>query len=124
MNRLQQIIDTQKQLQNRLGKDISTMGQAEKTALIKDNVYFVTEELHEMARELPYVKDWKDYSGLSDEDIANRVERARKEFIDVFIFLMNIGIALNMSAEDIENYFFEKNAINHARQDNGYKEEA
>lgn len=123
MERLQQVIDTQVQLQNRLGKDISVMGQAEKTALIKDNVYFVTEELHEMARELPFVKDWKDYSSLSEADIAKRLELAKKEFADVFTFLMNIAIALGMNAEDLYNLYFEKNSINHKRQDDGYKEE-
>ena len=124
MERLQQVLNTQKQLQNRLGKDISVMGQADKTALIKDNVYFVTEELHEMARELPYVKDWKDYSGLTDVDIANRIELAKKEFADVFTFLMNIAIALGIDASELYNLYFEKNSINHKRQDDGYKEEA
>lgn len=123
MERLQQVLDTQMKLQNRLGKDITVMGQADKTALIKDNVYFVTEELHEMARELPYIKDWKDYSGLSEADVAKRLVLAKKEFADVFTFLMNIAIALGMDAEDLYNLYFEKNSINHKRQDDGYKEE-
>lgn len=123
MNRLQAVIDTQKLFQNRLGQDVTQMSEEQRTALVKENVYFVTEELHEMARELPHVKSWKDYSQLTKEDIVDKKQKAKEEFADVFTFLMNIAIALGLSADDIYALYFEKNAINHDRQDSGYIEQ-
>lgn len=122
MNKLQKVLDTQTELQNRLGNNIKEMTEQQKTAYVKNNVFFVTEELHEMTRELPYVKEWKDYSQLSGEDIARRKELAQEEFIDVFTFLMNIALTLELTADEIYDLYFQKNKVNHKRQDNGYVE--
>lgn len=122
MNKLQKVLDTQTELQNRLGNNIKEMTEQQKTAYVKNNVFFVTEELHEMTRELPYVKEWKDYSQLSGEDIARRKELAQEEFIDVFTFLMNIALTLELTADEIYDLYFQKNKVNHERQDNGYVE--
>ncbi|MBO5434924.1 dUTPase [bacterium] len=122
MNKLQKVLDTQTELQNRLGNNIKKMTEQQKTAYVKNNVFFVTEELHEMTRELPYVKEWKDYSQLSGEDIARRKELAQEEFIDVFTFLMNIALTLELTADEIYDLYFQKNKVNHERQDNGYVE--
>lgn len=122
MNKLQKVLDTQTELQNRLGNNIKEMTEQQKTAYVKNNVFFVTEELHEMTRELPYVKEWKDYSQLSGEDIARRKELAQEEFIDVFTFLMNVALTLELTADEIYDLYFQKNKVNHKRQDNGYVE--
>lgn len=122
MNKLQEVLNTQTQLQNRLGNNIKEMTEQQLTAYVKNNVFFVTEELHEMTRELPYVKEWKDYSKLTDEDIAHRKELAQEEFIDVFTFLMNIALSLELTADEIYDLYFQKNKVNHSRQDNGYVE--
>lgn len=122
MNKLQEVLNTQTQLQNRLGNNIKEMTEQQLTAYVKNNVFFVTEELHEMTRELPYVKEWKDYSKLTDEDIARRKELAQEEFIDVFTFLMNIALSLELTADEIYDLYFQKNKVNHSRQDNGYVE--
>ena len=122
MNQLQKVLDTQTELQNRLGNNIKKMTEQQKTAYVKNNVFFVTEELHEMTRELPYVKEWKDYSQLSGEVIARRKELAQEEFIDVFTFLMNIALTLELTADEIYDLYFQKNKVNHERQDNGYVE--
>ena len=122
MNKLQEVLNTQTQLQNRLGNNIKEMTEQQLTAYVKNNVFFVTEELHEMTRELPYVKEWKDYSKLTDEDIACRKELAQEEFIDVFTFLMNIALSLELTADEIYDLYFQKNKVNHSRQDNGYVE--
>ena len=122
MNKLQEVLNTQTQLQNRLGNNIKEMTEQQLTAYVKNNVFFVTEELHEMTRELPYVKEWKDYSKLTSEDIARRKELAQEEFIDVFTFLMNIALSLELTADEIYDLYFQKNKVNHSRQDNGYVE--
>lgn len=122
MNKLQEVLNTQTQLQNRLGNNIKEMTEQQLTAYVKNNVFFVTEELHEMTRELPYVKEWKDYSKLTGEDIARRKELAQEEFIDVFTFLMNIALSLELTADEIYDLYFQKNKVNHSRQDNGYVE--
>lgn len=123
MSKLQQVINAQIGFQNRLGHDTTTMTEEQRTALVKENVYFVTEELHEMTRELPHVKGWKDYSQLTTEDIVAKKQMAKEEFADAFTFLMNIAIALELSAEDVYELYFNKNKINHNRQDNGYVEQ-
>lgn len=122
MKQLKEIFDLQKEFQLRLGHDTDTMSHEDRTAHIKGNAFFVIDEVMEMCKELAFLKPWKDYSDLTDEQIAEMYEAARKEWIDVFIFLLNIGLALDIDAQDVYDLFMEKNKINHNRQDNGYKE--
>ena len=85
---LDKMLQKQKELQERLGYDFSSMTREEITAYIKE-----------------YEAD---------------MEEARKEFIDMFHFVLNIALALGMSDKDIYYMYMEKNEENHRRQDEGY----
>lgn len=117
---LDKMLQKQKELQERLGYDFSRMTQKEITAYIKEFSIHLTQELHEMLYVLPYFKPWKDYSTMTAEEYEAGMEEARKEFIDIFHFMLNIALALNMSDKDIYNMYMAKNKENHKRQDEGY----
>ena len=119
--KLQQVLDTQKQLQERLGTSFD-MTTEERAKFFKEQAYFVTDELHELGKELPHLKGWKSYDQLTDADLQQRFANAREEFIDVFTFLMNIALALDIDAEAMYKLYFDKNKVNNKRQDDGYEE--
>lgn len=116
MNKLQFMLDTQKKLQDRL-KTLDFKNEQERTLFIKHHSQYIDQELHEMLRELPFFKEWKNYDNWDHE--AKR-ELAKEEFVDVFHFVLNIALALDMDAEELFNRYLAKNNINHVRQDNGY----
>lgn len=117
---LDRMLQKQKELQERLGYDFSSMTQEEITAYIKEFSIHLTQELHEMLYVLPYFKPWKDYSAMTVEEYKAGMEEARKEFIDMLHFMLNIALALNISSKDIYNMYIAKNKENHRRQDEGY----
>ena len=117
---LEEMLRKQEELQERLGYDFRIMTQEEITAYIKEFSIHLTQELHEMLAELPYFKGWKDYTQLGEEDIQEALKRAREEYIDMFHFVLNIALALDMSGKDIYDMYMTKNKENHKRQDEGY----
>jgi len=114
------MLQKQEELQERLGYDFRSMTQEEITAYIKEFSIHLTQELHEMLYVLPYFKPWKNYSAMTVEEYETNMEEARREFIDMFHFMLNIALALNMSGKDIYDMYMEKNKENHKRQDEGY----
>jgi len=117
---LEEMLRKQEELQERLGYDFSSMTQEEITAYIKEFSIHLTQELHEMLYVLPYFKPWKDYRAMTVEEYEASMKEARKEFIDLFHFVLNIALALNMSGKDIYDMYMTKNKENHKRQDEGY----
>ena len=114
------MMDKQLELQERLGYDFSNMTKEEITAYIKEFSIHLNQEVNEMLYELPYFKPWKDYSTISSREYEAGMDSARKEFIDLFHFVLNIALALDMSAQDIYTMYMVKNKENHRRQDEGY----
>ena len=49
-------------------------------------------------------------------------QNARVEVIDLFHFLISMAQVLGMTADDVFQAYVKKNAVNHERQDKGYKE--
>lgn len=117
---LDKMLQKQEELQERLGYDFGSMTQEETTVYIKEFSIHLTQELHEMLHVLPYFKPWMDYSAMTVEEYETGMEEARKEFIDMFHFMLNIALALDMSDKDIYDMYMEKNKENHKRQDEGY----
>ncbi len=117
---LEEMLRKQEELQERLGYDFSSMTQEEITAYIKEFSIHLTQELHEMLYVLPHFKPWKDYRAMTVEECEASMEEAKKEFIDLFHFVLNIALALNMSGKDIYDMYMTKNKENHKRQDEGY----
>lgn len=115
------MIKKQEELQERLGYHLWRMSKEEITAYIKEHSIHVNQEMNEMLYELPFFKPWKDYSSMSLRDYEEAMEKAKKEFIDVMHFMLNIALALDMSANDIYTMYMDKNKENHVRQDEGYR---
>lgn len=114
---IQFLLDNQEEFQNKMGYRFEEMTEEEIAKYIKDQSYWVTEELHEMTRELPFIKSWKDYTHLSPEEKFDMSVRAKEEYIDLIHFIMNIGAALGFSGREIINMYCEKHKINYQRQE-------
>lgn len=117
---LQEMLDKQLELQKRLGYDIENMDVFERTDYIKEFSIHLTQELHELLYELVGFKPWKDYSGVSLDDVVIQHDKSVKEFIDLFHFVLNLALALGIDAAGIHERYMEKNKENHKRQDEGY----
>lgn len=118
---LQGMLDTQRKLQERL-KSLPDMDKPKsRTAYIKEMSIHVNQEMNEMLYELPWFKPWSQkYKDWNDYKVNSQYQKAREEFIDVFTFLLNIGLALGFDAEMWEKMYYAKNKINHKRQDGNY----
>jgi dimeric dUTPase (all-alpha-NTP-PPase superfamily) len=117
---LQEMLDKQNKLQERLGYDIGSMHDEERSAFIKENSIHLTQELHELLYEIPHFKPWKDYSGMSLFDSYESWYKASKELIDMLHFFLNICLALGLNADNLYDMYMAKNKENHKRQDEGY----
>lgn len=115
---LQYMMDCQRIFQARFGEDFNKMNDKERTAFIKNHGYFIIEELVEMFRELRYHKSWKDYSDWTEDKIEEQLQKAREEYIDIIHFVINVGLALGLSSDDILKMYREKNKVNIERQEN------
>lgn len=112
---MDQVFSAQQELQESLGYRFEEMTVAERVAYIKEYVLHMEQEVHEMLRELPYFKPWKTYN----PDISAVMFRnAWDEWADVVHFFVNISLALGISAEDLTDLYFQKNKLNHKRQQN------
>lgn len=78
-------------------------------------------EMTELLERLPW-KEWKTYS--EDQLLDFESEEAKLEtyyeYIDVFHFFMNIGLALGIDGETFEKLYVSKNKENFDRQARGY----
>jgi hypothetical protein len=78
-------------------------------------------EMTELLDRLPW-KEWKTYSDsqkagyLSQEDMLETYY----EYIDVFHFFMNVGLALGIDGDTFEKLYTTKNKENFDRQARGY----
>ena len=127
MSTIQFLLDSQEKFQLRMGNNFKEMSQKEKSTYIKEHGYFLIEEVTEMIRELPYHKSWKDYSGLSGEEILAQEQLAKEEAIDALHFMINILLSLGMDEKEIIEMYKDKNKLNYERQvdaDLGYIQEA
>lgn len=115
MNTLELILSKQKEFQKKFGYH-ENMTLNERAALIETHAKFMMEETFEMLRELPYHKPWKDYSGMSDEQIEAAMKKVREEWIDALHFIINIAVFLDFDEEQIREEYLKKNGLNHERQ--------
>lgn len=92
----------------------------ERADYIRDHFTHCVQELGEMLQEVPFYKGWKDYSNMSDYDVACAYTKAKEEYIDAWHFFMNIGIALGISPDKFFDLYNIKHQENIRRQDEGY----
>jgi len=81
----------------------------------------MTLEFAELLERLPF-KEWKTYPeerllGFKDEE---DMLETYYEYIDMFHFFMNIGLALGIDGETFEKLYVTKNQENFDRQARGY----
>ncbi len=117
-------------LQSELQKRLSKEGKAldYEHATFSERIQDITTqwrnmnlEMSELLERLPY-KEWKNYS---DEQKLNWLNREHQlevwyEYIDVFHFFLNVGLALGISGPVFERLYLTKNKENLDRQDRGY----
>lgn len=118
VKKLQDVLDTQLQFQNKFGFVPNKSHSLEELmALIHTHSHFAVEEIFEMLRELPYHKYWVDYSTLTDDEWNEKIKKSKGEFIDVFIFMMNVALFLGMDQKEIFDMYSEKQKLNVKRQE-------
>ena len=78
-------------------------------------------EMSELLERLPY-KEWKTYPLESLEGFKNDEDKLETfyEYIDVFHFFMNVGLALGIDGDTFEKLYITKNKENFDRQARGY----
>lgn len=117
LNTLQLVLNKQLDFQSKFGYKREETDVETVSSLIHTHAAFLNEETIEMLRELPFHKPWVDYSGLTKDEIVEKFDNAKKEWVDMFIFLMNIAVFLGLDAQDIEKLYLEKAGLNYKRQE-------
>ena len=78
-------------------------------------------EMTELLDRLPW-KEWKTYTEAQKAGFLSQEEMLETyyEYIDVFHFFMNVGLALGIDGETFEKLYVTKNKENFDRQARGY----
>lgn len=78
-------------------------------------------EMAELLERLPY-KEWKTYTPEQKAGFTSEEQRLEVlyEYIDVFHFFMNIGLALGIDGDTFKRLYATKNKENFDRQARGY----
>jgi dimeric dUTPase (all-alpha-NTP-PPase superfamily) len=111
---LKEIFRMQEELNQRIGVNTATLTDEEKVKWILNYSRAMSQEMAELVDSVP----WKWWAKYQEFDQQN----ARVEIIDLFHFLISMAQVLGMTADDVFQAYLKKNAVNHARQNSGYKE--
>ena len=110
-DRLAELFNLQKTFQNRLsGVDLPAM-KPDKIPMA------VTSLIAEVGEILECQQRWKDWKKDFEEIDYNNLTM---EIADMWHFVINLTLFLNMDADDLYQEFSVKNKINHDRQDSNY----
>jgi dimeric dUTPase (all-alpha-NTP-PPase superfamily) len=112
MDKLTEIFDLQKALNQKIGVDTEHMSEQEQAQWVLNYTRAMQQELAELVDSVPW-KWWAKYQQFDQQN-------ARVEVVDLFHFLVSIAQVLGMSADDIHAAYQKKNAVNHQRQQSGY----
>ena len=111
-DKLMQIFEMQKSLNQRIGVDTDKMNEKEQIEWTLNYCRALSQETAELIDSVPW-KWWAKYQKFDKQN-------AQVEVIDMFHFLVSLAQVLGLSAEDIYNGYIKKNKINFSRQDSGY----
>ena len=117
---LSTMLEMQKGFQNRVDPRYRSTDLKERAAFLRDHFVFCDQELQEMLYEIPFFKHWKDYSKMTDQEIAEAYSKAKDELIDAWHFFMNISLGLGMGSNEFYERYMAKHIENIRRQDEGY----
>ena len=111
-DKLDEIFRMQDLLNKKIGVDLASLSQDDKTKWALNYSRAMSQELAELIDSFPW-KWWTKYQKIDEQN-------ARVEVVDLFHFLVSLAQTLGMSAEDIYQGYLKKNEVNHARQASGY----
>lgn len=114
MDKLESMLDMQKESQEYRGFAFPMEGITA-AEYIKTQTLHCIDELCEMLHEVKGYKEWKVYD--FNDTIDNYVKKtfAKGELIDAVHFLLNIALALGMTADELYASYTAKNKINYER---------
>ncbi len=113
-DQLKEIFRMQEELNQRIGVNTHTLTEEEQVKWLLNYSRAMTQELAELVDSVPW-KWWAKYQKFDQQN-------ARVEVVDLFHFLISMAQVLGMTADDVFNAYVKKNAVNHDRQDKGYKQ--
>lgn len=117
---LKTIMNTQKALQERLGYNFETMTDEQRAAFMRDHRGYLADEVAEALYEMPFYKNWKNYSDMTDEAKQDAWQKVKMELVDSLHFFVNLLLATGFTADELYKMYMAKNKENHRRQDQGY----
>jgi len=103
IDKLDIIFETQLELQTRLNQ-LSFVFDQQK---IDKTVLCIVDELFEFLRETNY-KYWREEKPVS-------IKKLKEEYIDIFKFVLNLGLLINIDSEELFDLFMEKTKVNYRR---------
>jgi dimeric dUTPase (all-alpha-NTP-PPase superfamily) len=113
LDMLKHMFDMQAQLNKRIGVNTDApMSDEERTKWVLNYCRAMSQEMAELTDSVPW-KWWAKYQKFDQQN-------ARVEVVDLFHFLISLAQVLGMSADDVYNFYLEKNKVNFQRQDSGY----
>lgn len=112
-DRLTAMMDAQRKLQAGYnGYDIAEQSTQQRIDNIALNVLACTDELHEALNEIGW-KPWASSRHINEDKLKG-------ELIDAWHFFMNLCLHAGLTPDELFKRYFEKRAINVARQADGY----
>jgi len=112
-DKLDELFRLQAELNKRIGvEDFSGMSEEDQAKWILNYCRAMTQELAELTDSVPW-KWWAKYQKFDKQN-------ARVEVVDLFHFLISLAQILGMSADDVFQFYTQKNKVNHQRQETGY----
>ena len=114
MDKLDDIFEQQKALNNRIGVITEEMSAEDKAQWVLNYTRAMQQEIAELIDSVPW-KWWAKYQEFDEQN-------AKVEVVDLFHFLISIAQVLGMSPEDVYQAYVKKNKVNHNRQESGYTE--
>ena len=114
MDKLDNIFEQQKELNNRIGVNTDTMSEDDKARWVLNYTRAMQQEIAELIDSVPW-KWWAKYQEFDEQN-------AKVEVVDLFHFLISIAQVLGMSPDDVYQAYVKKNKVNHNRQEGGYAE--
>ncbi|MBN2234746.1 MAG: dUTPase [Opitutales bacterium] len=116
MDKLDEIFQLQKQLNERIGVKLDGLSQEEQTTWLLNYTRAMQQELAELVDSVP----WKWWAKYQTFDAQN----AKVEIVDLFHFLVSAAQVMGLSAQDVYESYLKKNKVNLERQESGYTQKA
>lgn len=107
-DKLKDLFERQKKLQDAFGNYLDNMSVDEKQQYTKDNVLGLLDETHEVLREINW-KAWKKKNKPINK------EKLKEELADTLHFYINLCLVWEFTSDDIYDAYLEKDNENYKR---------